>query len=479
MHNLLIFERSKKGRNTFTINEENIMDLSKWIPGELLRDTPTNLPEVSELDLVRHYTHLSQKNYGVDTHFYPLGSCTMKYNPKVNEKIATFKGFTSLHPYAHPDDVQGALEVMVGLKESLQKITGMYDFTLQPSAGAHGELTGLLMVRAYFEDLGDKNRKKILIPDSAHGTNPASAVLCGFDVVSIKSDQRGNVDLEDLKKNLDEKVACFMLTMPNTLGLFDENLDKVIDMVHSVGAFAYLDGANLNAIMGITRPADLGFDLMHINLHKTFSTPHGGGGPGSGPVGVVEKLAPFLPYPLPVRKESRYTFEIPPKSIGRVKAFYGNFLVMVKAYAYILSLGEEGIRDVAKKAVLNANYLKEKLKKTYFLKYDRICLHEFVASAKYQKEKGIKAMDIAKRLLDYGFYAPTTYFPLIVEEALMIEPTETESIETLDAFVNAMLKIDEEVKNKPELVKNAPHTTPVKRVDEVKAARHPHLVWNE
>jgi len=483
MSDLLIFEMSKSGRSSYQAPNMDVpaVDPGEVIPEEMLNQAPPPIPEVSELDLVRHFTHLSQKNYGVDTHFYPLGSCTMKYNPKVNERISCLYGFCQIHPYAHPDDVQGALELMVLLEKCLCEITGLSAFTLQPAAGAHGELTSLLMVKAYFNDRGEegKKRTKIMIPDSAHGTNPASASICGFEIVELKSDPRGNVDLENLKKNLDDTVACVMLTMPNTLGLFDENMEEISRLTHEAGALLYLDGANLNAIMGITRPAQLGFDLMHLNLHKTFSTPHGGGGPGSGPVGVKKELEKYLPGPRPIFKDSRYTFITPQRTIGRVKAFYGNFLVMVKALVYIFALGKSEIRNSAQLAVLNANYLREKLKGTYHLPYDRPCLHEFVLSATRQKEEGASARDVGKMLLDAGFYAPTTYFPLIVPEALMIEPTETESIDTLDRFVEAMKEIDRQISENPEKAKNAPHTTPVKRVDEVKAARHPVLRWTE
>ena len=479
MYEGLIFEHSRFGRGGFQAPDRDVhaVDILNEIPIDMIAITPPDLPEVSELDLMRHYTHLSQKNYGVDTQFYPLGSCTMKYNPKVNEKVARFPGFADIHPYSDIQDVQGAIKLMFALEKALCEITGMDAFTLQPAAGAHGEFTALLITRAYFDSLGEegKKRRTILIPDSAHGTNPASAVLSGYKAVEIKSDERGNVDLQALKENLNDESACLMLTMPNTLGLFDENLEEVVRMTHENGTLIYMDGANLNAIMGIARPADLGFDLMHINLHKTFSTPHGGGGPGAGPVGVVEKLAPFLPNPIPDFENGRYVLRNSPQSIGKVKSFYGNFLVLVRAYTYILSLGAEGIRETAQMAVLNANYMKEKLKGSYELKYDRNCLHEFVLSANRQKERGVTAKDIGKRLLDFGFYAPTTYFPLIVEEALMIEPTETESRETLDNFIEAMLQIDEESKTDPEKVRKAPHTTPVRRVDDVLAARKPVL----
>jgi glycine dehydrogenase subunit 2 len=479
MRNKLIFELDKPGSESFEAPAPDtpIRRIEALIPEHLLASSPPDLPQVSELDLMRHYTHLSRQNYGVDTNFYPLGSCTMKYNPKINEKTSRFPGFCEIHPYTHPDDVQGALELMFALDKTLCEITGMDAFTLQPAAGAHGEFTSLLMVKAYFNAQGEegKKRNRILIPDSAHGTNPASAALGGFETVEIKSDARGNVDLQSLKDALDEHAACLMLTMPNTLGLFDENMLEIEKLVHANGTLMYMDGANLNALMGMAKPAELGFDVMHINLHKTFSTPHGGGGPGAGPVGVISKLEPFLPNPRVSFEDGRFIMKDYPQSIGRVKAFYGNFLVMVRAYTYIMSIGGEGLREAARMAVLNANYMKEKLKGLYELKYDRQCLHEFVLSANRQKEHGVTAKDIGKRLLDYGSYAPTTYFPLIVEEALMIEPTETESKETLDQFISIMITIDEESKNNPEMVKSAPHTTPVKRVDDVAAARKPIL----
>lgn len=481
MNEGLIFEISKPGGGGFVASHRDTPSVNPKdvIQRDIIADEPPDLPEVSEIDLMRHFTRLSHKNYGVETHFYPLGSCTMKYNPKVNEKVSRFPGFTDIHPYANLDDVQGALELMVDLENILCEITGMDAFTLQPAAGAQGELTAILMIRAYFDSQGEKGRKRdtILIPDSAHGTNPASAALAGFKTVEIKSDKRGNVDLSSLKEHLDEHAACLMLTMPNTLGLFDEHINEIARMTHENGTVIYMDGANMNALMGVAKPADLGFDIMHLNLHKTFSTPHGGGGPGSGPVGVVKKLEPFLPDPRPVYENGRYFFKTSPQSIGKVCSFYGNYLVLVKAYTYLISLGGNGIRDAARIAVLNANYLRENLKDTYLLKYDRKCLHEFVISALWQTKTGVNAKDIAKRLLDYGFHSPTVYFPLIVEEALMIEPTETESKETLDGFITAMKKIDEESGTDPDKVKNAPFTTPVKRVDEVIAARKPVLKY--
>jgi glycine dehydrogenase subunit 2 len=436
---------------------------------------PPGLPELSELDVVRHFTRLSHLNYGVDSGFYPLGSCTMKYNPKVNEKLCRLESFTEIHPYFSRESMQGALQLMGELERCLCEVTGMDRFTLQPAAGAHGELTALLMAGAYFRSKGE-SRRKILVPDSAHGTNPASASMAGFSVVEVKSDSRGDVSMEDLRAKTDEETACIMLTNPNTLGLFDSCILKIAEVVHGKGGLLYYDGANLNATLGMVRPADMGFDLIHINLHKTFSTPHGGGGPGSGPVGAVGDLVHFLPVPMVERSESGYYLDFDrPRSIGRVRAFMGNFLVLLRAYVYLRMLGAEGLKEVSETAVLNANYMMEALRKAYHLPYDRTCMHEFVLSAKIQKEKGVRAGDIAKRLLDYGFHAPTTYFPLIVEDALMIEPTETESLQTLDEFIRAMISIAKEVDEDPSIVTGAPTRTPVERLDEVTAARKPVL----
>ncbi|NMB95091.1 MAG: aminomethyl-transferring glycine dehydrogenase subunit GcvPB, partial [Clostridiaceae bacterium] len=419
------------------------------------------------------FTGLSRLNHGVDNGFYPLGSCTMKYNPKVNEDIAALEGFSSVHPYQPEKTVQGCLELLYRTGEFLAEITGMAKMSLQPAAGAHGELTGLMIIKAYHAQNGETGRKKIIVPDSAHGTNPASAAFAGFEVVQIKSNEKGGVDLEDLKSAMGNDVAGLMLTNPNTLGLFDENIKEIAKIVHNAGGLLYYDGANANAILGITRPGDMGFDIVHLNLHKTFSTPHGGGGPGSGPIGVVEKLVPFLPYPSIELKEDKYCVNYDlPLSIGRVKSFYGNFSVIVKTYAYILSMGSEGLRKVSENAVLNANYVMNKLKEYFELPFERKCMHEFVISAQKQKEAGASALDIAKRLLDYGIHPPTVYFPLIVKEALMIEPTETESKETLDKFVEIMISIAEEAESSPDTIKNAPNNTPVTRLDEVKAARN-------
>jgi glycine dehydrogenase subunit 2 len=449
------------------------------LPEALLRqDLP--MPELSEVDVVRHFTRLSQLNHSIDTGFYPLGSCTMKYNPKVNEEAARIPGFALVHPLQPIETVQGSLLLMFELQEWLKEIGGFAGATLQPAAGAHGELTGVLIIRAYHESRGDTARNKILIPDSAHGTNPATSAMSGMRVVELKSDARGNVDLEALRAECDETLAGLMLTNPNTLGLFDENVLEVTRMVHEAGGLVYGDGANLNALLGVVRPGDLGIDVMHINLHKTFSTPHGGGGPGSGPVCVAAPLVDFLPGPIVGIVEEGdpdedlpplYGFIYPAKSIGRVKAFNGHFGMMVRAYTYMRMHGAQGLRAIAEHAVLNANYLMAKLKDAYHVPYERVCMHEFVAEGRWADVPEIHALDISKRLMDYGFHPPTNYFPLIVHEALMIEPTETESKQTLDAFIDALLQIAEEARTEPELLKSAPHITPVGRLDEVKAAK--------
>lgn len=477
----LIFEISKPGRKAYSLPDCDVpqLALEEMVPKECLREEDAMLPEVSEVDVVRHFTRLSQLNYGVDSGFYPLGSCTMKYNPKVNEDVASLAGFTQVHPLQPDETVQGCLEILYRMDRLLSEITGMDRFSLQPAAGAHGEMTGLMVIKAYHQHRGDAKRNKIIVPDSAHGTNPASAAMVGFDVVEVKSNDKGEVDLEELKAVVDDTTAGLMLTNPNTLGLFEKNILEIADIVHKAGGLLYYDGANMNAILGIARPGDMGFDVVHLNLHKTFSTPHGGGGPGAGPVGVKKELEPFLPVPVVEFKDGRYYLDYDrPLSIGRVKSFYGNFGVIVKAYAYIMSMGAEGLREVAESAVLNANYLMERLKEYYHIPYHRRCMHEFVISAQRQKEKGVSALDIAKRLMDFGFHPPTMYFPLIVKEALMIEPTETESKETLDAFADALIEIAREVEEQPEKVKDAPHSTPVRRLDEARAARNPVLRWN-
>jgi len=445
-------------------------------PKELLR-RELELPEVSEVELVRYFTLLSRLNYGVDTGFYPLGSCTMKYNPKWHEVIARFPGFALLHPFQSIDSVQGALQLMLDLQKYLAEITGMNATSLAPMAGAQGELASLLMVKAYHQARVDKVRKKILVPDSAHGTNPATAAMCGFEVSTVPSNGEGNLDLKSLQSMMNERVAALTLTMPTTLGLFDPQITQISQLVHDRGGLLCGDGANLNSLLGKVKFGDLGFDCVQLNLHKTFSTPHGGGGPGSGPVCVKSNLADFLPSPLVAKNNKNYTFSSPAESIGSLGAAYGNFGVMVKAYAYIRSLSAEGLKEVSENAVINANYLKKKLKDYYHLPYDRTCMHEVVFSGKRQKAKGVTTLDIAKRLLDYGFHPPTIYFPLIVEESLMIEPTETESKETLDAFINAMIEIAREAEENPEVLHTAPHNTPVRRLDEATAARKPDLRW--
>jgi glycine cleavage system P protein (glycine dehydrogenase) subunit 2 len=471
----LLCEMSSPGRQGVRFPQPDVPQAP--LPQGLTRqDLP--LPELYEMDVVRHFTRLSQLNYSIDTGFYPLGSCTMKYNPKVNEAMARLPGFSKLHPLQPIETIQGALLLMYELQEMLKEIGGFAGITLQPAAGAHGELTGVLIIRAYHEARKDSKRTKILIPDSAHGTNPATSAMSGMQVVQIPSDGRGNVDLKALQSECDDTLAGLMLTNPNTLGLFDENVEEVIRLVHAAGGLVYGDGANMNALLGIVRPGDLGFDVLHYNLHKTFSTPHGGGGPGSGPVGVAAHLVDFLPGPvIGILEEG--DDELPPlygpvypsRSIGRVKSFFGHFGMMVRAYTYIRMYGPDGLRQVSEYAVLNANYLMAQLKDIYPLPYDRTCMHEFVIEGRLPEAPDIHALDIAKRLMDYNFHPPTNYFPLIVHEALMIEPTETESKETLDAFVEAMRNIAEEARTQPELLKEAPHFTPVGRVDEVKAAK--------
>jgi len=445
-------------------------------PQELLRQE-LELPEVSEVELMRYFTALSKLNYGVDTGFYPLGSCTMKYNPKWHEDMAKLAGFASIHPYQSEESVQGALQLMYELQEYLAEINGMSATSLAPIAGAHGEFTGLLIVKAYHQDRGDKARKKILLTDSSHGTNPASAVMCGFDIGVVASDSNGDVDMKSLDSMMNDEVAALTLTMPTTLGLFDPQIAEISQLVHERGGLLGADGANLNAFLGQVKFGELGYDYVQLNLHKSFSTPHGGGGPGSGPVCVKENLVVFLPLPVAAKDGERYTFKSPAKSIGRIGNFYGNFGVMVKAYAYIRSLGAEGLKEISRDAVLNANYLKEKLKAYYYLPYDRTCMHEVVFSGKWQKTKGIHTLDIAKRLLDYGLHPPTVYFPLIVEEALMTEPTETESKETLDVYINAMIEIAREANEDPDILHTAPHNTPARRLDDVRAVRQPDLRW--
>lgn len=471
-----IFEKSNGVVGiALTDKEEDLSFLDK----KFVRNGNIGLPNVSELDAMRHYKELSDKNFCIEKGFYPLGSCTMKYNPKVNEFLAGLENFVNLHPLSDDNDCQGALELMFKLQEALKKITGMDAVTLQPAAGAHGELTGMMVIKKYFEVKGEK-RKKVIIPDSAHGTNPASAHLCGFDVVPVKSNEKGQVDIDALKALLDSDVAGIMMTNPNTLGIYEENVLEISKLMHENGSLLYYDGANFNAIMGYTNPKLMGFDVVHLNLHKTFSTPHGGGGPGAGPVCVVENLKEYLPVPTVAFDGKKYyrNYNLE-HSIGSVKGFYGNFGVLVRAYAYILMMGDN-LKEASENAVLNANYLKEKLKGSYLLPYDEPCMHEFVLSGEKQKhENGVSTLNIAKALMDENTHPPTVYFPLIVHEAIMIEPTESENKEVLDEFVNTMLKIAEEAKTNPEKVISAPHSTPVKRLDETLAARHPDLKFTQ
>lgn len=470
-----IFELSSPGRTGVAFPTPDVPESP--LPVNFLRsDLP--LPEMSEVDVVRHFTRLSKLNYSIDQGIYPLGSCTMKYNPRVNEVVARFPGFTQTHPLQPLETVQGNLYLMYLLQEWLKEIGGLAGVTLQPAAGAQGELTGILIMRAYHIDRGDTHRTRILIPDSAHGTNPASSAMSGFEVVNIPTDSRGNIDLNYLQSVCDDRVAGIMITNPNTLGLFDQNIIPVIETVHRAGGLVYGDGANLNALLGIARPGDMGIDIMHFNLHKTFATPHGGGGPGSGPVGVAASLVDFLPGPIVSMVEEGdedippfFGFVQPAKSIGRVKSFFGHFGMMVRAFTYIAMHGANGLRTVAEDAVLNANYLLARLRNTYHVPYDRICMHEFVLEGRWKDVPEIIALDISKRLIDYGIHPPTNYFPLIVHEALMIEPTETESKDSLDHFIDAMEKIALEARNHPERLKEAPHQTPVRRVDEVRAAK--------
>jgi len=466
----LIFEKSKKGKRGTTLPKLDVPEKQDLIPKELIRDS-NNLPELSEVELIRHFTALSKRNFGVDDGFYPLGSCTMKYNPKINEDIARLEGFTNIHPL-QPFN-QGCLELIYNLEKDLCEITGMDATTLQPAAGAHGEMTGLMIIKAYFKDIGEK-RNIIITTDSSHGTNPASSNMCDFNTITIKSNEKGQVDLEELKKNLNENVAAVMLTIPNTLGIFEEGILEITEAIHKNKSLVYMDGANMNALLGIARPGDMGIDVLHLNLHKTFSTPHGGGGPGSGPVCVKSQLMEFLPNPSIIKNNETYNFKDNNKSIGKVRAFYGNFGVIVRAYTYIKSIGAEGIRKVCENAVLNANYMKEKLKEHYKLPYDCICKHEFVLSDE-GLPNNVTTNEIAKRLLDFNFHPPTVYFPLNVHGAIMIEPNETESKETMDKFIETMIKIRKEADENPDILKSAPNTTVVSKLDAVAAARKPNL----
>jgi len=479
MEEPLIFEQGSEGRCGFTFPmemEKQESDVSS-IPESMLREEIEGFPQISEVEVVRHFTRLSQWNYGVDTGFYPLGSCTMKYNPKVNEDIAKFEGFTHLHPFQPESHLQGAMELLYNLEKFLCEITGMDRATLQPAAGAHGELTGMMIIRAYFKNKGEQ-RDKVIVPDTAHGTNPASVSMCGFKVLPVKSNMDGMVDPDSVKSLMDERVAAIMLTNPNTLGIFESRIGDIADIVHQKGALLYCDGANLNALMGISRFGDIGCDLVHLNLHKTFSTPHGGGGPGSGPLAVKNFLFPFLPVPVIEKKDKMYIFKYDlPYSIGKVRSFYGNFLVCVKAYSYIMSMGEEGLRNASVSAVAGANYLKKKLIPYFHLPYKTPSLHECVFTDQNQQSRGVSTLDIAKRLVDLGFHPPTIYFPLVVQGALMIEPTESESRESLDQFIQAMIRIAKEAEENPSILKKAPQKTKVGRVDDVRAARNPVLRW--
>lgn len=478
----LIYDKSQAGRRTELLPAPGVplKELSSLLPGTYLRKEPPALPEVSELEAVRHFVRLSQLNHCIDTGFYPLGSCTMKYNPKVNDAMAALEGFRELHPYQPEDQIQGALELLYRLQNAIAAVVGLPAVTLQPAAGAHGEMTGLLLIRAYFEAKGEHKRRKVIVPDTAHGTNPATAALAGFEVVEIKSNERGLVDIDALKSVLGPDTACIMLTNPNTLGLFEEDILTVQKLVHEAGGLLYYDGANLNAIMGLVRPGDMGFDVCHLNLHKTFSTPHGGGGPGGCAVACRDILEPFLPKPVVGKVGEQYVLDWNrPQSIGKVKGFYGNFGILVRAYAYILAHGRRGLCQVSRDAILNANYLKTKLSRYFDVPHSQPCMHEFVLSGVRQKERGVSTAMMAKRLLDFGVHAPTVYFPLVVPEAMMIEPTETEAKEVLDRFVEIMAQIDKESIENPDVVKNAPTKTPVGKLDEATAARKPNLRWTK
>lgn len=473
----IIFELSRPGRKGYALPADKFdTDGLSAIPADLMRKEAPELPEVSELEVVRHYTNLSSKNFGVDTGFYPLGSCTMKYNPKINEEVAALPQFNNLHPLQNADTAQGALELYWNLQRMLSNIAGLAEFTLNPYAGAHGELTGLMVMRQYHMSRGDNKRTKVIVPNSAHGTNPASAMVAGLEVVEVKSKPNGSIDVEDLKPLLDDTVAGIMMTNPNTLGMFETEILEIAKLVHEAGGLLYYDGANLNPLLGKVRPGDMGFDIMHINLHKTFSTPHGGGGPGSGPVGVAAHLVEFLPNPhVKKTEDGKFYVDFGKDSLGSVSTFFGNFGVMMKAYAYILTLGKENIRNVGPLATLNANYIKESLKDDYLLPIEGVCKHEFVFGGLKDKSTGVTTLNVAKRLLDYGFHAPTIYFPLLFHESMMIEPTETESKETLDDFIEVMHKVAKEARETPEEVINAPLTTIVRKLDETTAAKNPIL----
>jgi glycine dehydrogenase subunit 2 len=465
----LIYEKSRSGRRASSLPRYDVPPTP--VPPQLAREEPPRLTEISEPELVRHFTELSTRTFGIDTGFYPLGSCTMKHNPRVNERVVNLPGFRDLHPLQEPEGAQGALELMWRLQEMLAEIAGLPAVSLQPAAGSQGELTGLMLMRAYFADRGEA-RRKVVVADTAHGTNPASVTMAGYELQKVETDERGNIDVAHLREMVDQETAGLMLTNPSTLGLFDEHIEEVAAIFHEAGALLYYDGANLNAVCGISRPGDMGFDIVHFNLHKTFSQPHGGGGPGGGPIAVRDRLEPFLPVPAVVTDGESFGLDYDrPKSIGKVRGFYGPFGVFVRSYAYIRAYGP-ALREMSEAAVLNANYLLARLKEAYELPFDRLCMHEFVLSARrLKREHGISALDVAKRLMDYGFHPPTVYFPLIVPEALMIEPTETETKETLDAFADAMLEIAREARESPDVIKEAPQKRPVRRVDEVKAAK--------
>lgn len=475
----IIFELSRPGRKGYTLPADGFGNNAlSAIPSDLLRKDEAELPEVSELEVVRHFTNLSSKNFGVDTGFYPLGSCTMKYNPKINEELCNHHKFTGLHPLQDASTVQGALELYWNLQRMLSNIAGLEEFTLNPYAGAHGELTGLMVMRQYHISRGDTKRTKVIVPNSAHGTNPASAMVAGLEVVEVKSTPNGSIDVEDLKPLLDDTIAGIMMTNPNTLGMFEQDIVEIAELVHAAGGLLYYDGANLNPLLGKVRPGDMGFDIMHINLHKTFSTPHGGGGPGSGPVGVAAHLVEFLPNPhVKKREDGTFYVENGDKSLGNISTFFGNFGVMMRAYAYILSLGKENIKNVGPLATLNANYIKESLKDDYLLPIEGVCKHEFVFDGLKDKSTGVTTLNVAKRLLDYGFHAPTIYFPLLFHESMMIEPTETESKETLDEFIDVMHKVAKEARENPQAVIDAPLTTIVRKLDETTAAKNPILSY--
>ncbi len=478
----LIFERSREGRYAYSLPQSDIKtdSVERILDDKFIRKNKAEFPEVAELDLVRHYTELSNKNFGVDSGFYPLGSCTMKYNPKINEKVARISGFAESHPLQEEEQIQGSLEIIYSLQEELKEITGMDEVTLQPAAGAHGEWTALMIFKAYHIKNGEGHRNEVIVPDSAHGTNPASASFAGFKSVTVKSNERGEVDIEDLKRVVNENTAAIMLTNPNTLGIFEKNIMEIREIVHEAGGLLYYDGANLNAIMDKVRPGDMGFDAVHLNLHKTFTGPHGGGGPGSGPVGVKKELASYLPKPMVIKDGDTFKYDNDiENSIGRAKPFYGNFGIYLRAYTYIRTMGAKGLKEVSEAAVLNANYIKARLKDRYEIPYEQYCKHEFVLSGSKQKEYGVRTLDMAKRLLDFGVHPPTIYFPLNVEEGMMIEPTETESKETLDYFIDAMLQIADEVESNPDNVLEAPHTTIIDRLDETTAARKPILKFED